>query len=131
MVRSDLKGPNGIALSPDERRLYVANWDEARKVIVRYDIAHDGSLSNAQTFADLTSITGEICLDGLKVDSRGNVYASAPGGIRIFAPDGGALGILSPPELPANFAFGDPDSRTLYMTARSGLYRLRLRPSLD
>ncbi len=125
LVSTDLKGPNGLAFSPDEKHLYVDNWDEHKKVIVRYDVAPDGSLSNAKTFVDLTAIPGEICFDGLKVDRNGNVYASAPGGVRIFSSEGKPLGIVSPPELPANFTFGDADGRTLYMTARTGLYRVR------
>jgi gluconolactonase len=125
-VTTDLKGPNGLAFSPDEKYLYVDNWDEQRKVIMRYDVAPDGALSNATEFVDLTSIPGEICFDGLKVDASGNVYASAPAGIRIFSSQGKHLGTISPPELPANFTFGDADGRTLYMTARTGLYRIRI-----
>ncbi len=126
LVSAELTGPNGLAFSPDESVLYVDNWDERRKVVMRYEVAPDGSLSNGSVFVDLTSEPGEICFDGLKVDRRGNVFVSAPGGVRIFAPDGRPLGIISPPELPANFAFGDDDRQTLYMTARAGLYRIRL-----
>lgn len=125
-VAHGLKGPNGLAFSPDEKYLYVDNWDEQKKVIVRYEVAPDGTLLNETTFVDLTSIPGDICFDGLKVDAGGNVYASAPGGIRIFSPQGKHLGTISPPELPANFTFGDADRQTLYMTARTGLYRIRL-----
>lgn len=92
----------------------------------REDVAPDGALSNALTFVDLTSIPGEICFDGLKVDAKGNVYAASPGGIRIFSPQGKHLGTIGPPELPANFTFGGTDGQTLYMTARTGLYRIRL-----
>lgn len=126
LVSAELTGPNGLAFSPDESVLYVGNWDERRKVIMRYEVAPDGSLLNGSVFVDLTGEPGEICFDGLKVDARGHVYASAPEGVRVFAPDGRALGIISLPELPANFAFGDADRRTLYMTARTGLYRIRL-----
>lgn len=126
LVSRDLTAPNGLAFSPDEKYLYVDNWDQRRKVILRYDVAPDGSLSKPTTFVDITSIPGEICFDGLKVDTQGNVYASSPGGIRIFSPDATHLGTINPPELPANFAFGDADGRTLYMTARTGLYRMRM-----
>lgn len=125
-VVTDLTGPNGLAFSPDEKFLYVDNWDEKRKVVMRYVVAADGGLTDATTLIDLTSVPGEICLDGLKVDTRGNIYVSAPGGIRIFAPSGTPLGIITLPELPANFAFGGDDGRTLFCTARTGLYRLRL-----
>ncbi|MFA6043907.1 MAG: SMP-30/gluconolactonase/LRE family protein [Phycisphaerales bacterium] len=125
-VVADLTGPNGLAFSPDEKFLYVDNWDEKRKVIMRYAVGADGSLAAPTTLIDLTPIQGEICLDGLKVDTLGNIYVSAPGGIRVFSADGKPLGIIALPELPANFAFGDSDGRTLYCTARTGLYRLRL-----
>lgn len=126
VVSTDLKGPNGLAFSPDERYLYVDNWDEKKKVIMRYEVGADGALSNGITFVDLTSMSGEICFDGLKVDARGNVYASAPGGLRVFSPEGKHLGTITPPELAANFTFGDDDGRTLYLTARTGLYRIRM-----
>jgi gluconolactonase len=77
-------------------------------------------------FFDLTAAPGEEALDGVKVDERGNVYVSGPGGIWIVSPHGTHLGTIVAPELPANFAWGDRDGRTLYMTARTGLYRIRL-----
>lgn len=126
MLSAELKGPNGLAFSPDERRLYVSNWDESRKVILRFDVGADGTLSNQTTFADLTSVGAELCLDGLKVDQAGRVYVSAPDGIRVYRADGAHLGTLQLPELAANFAFGDADLRTLYITARTGLYRIRV-----
>jgi gluconolactonase len=125
LAAADLDAPNGLALTPDERFLYVDNWQEDRKVVLRYDVASDGSLSNARVFFDMTSTPGEICLDGLKVDAAGNVYAAGPGGMWIISPAGVHLGTVALPELPANFAFGDDDGRTLYVCARTGLYRLR------
>lgn len=129
LASSDLAAPNGLAFSPDEKHLYVDNWQESRKVIMRYDVASDGSLSHQTVFADLTSTTGEICLDGLKVDEHGNVFAAGPGGIWVFSAERHHLGTVALPEPPANFAFGDQDRRTLYVAARSSLYRLRLRVS--
>jgi gluconolactonase len=126
MICNDMSGPNGIALSPDERHLYVANWDTSRKVVMRFDVTSDATLSNPVVFADLTDARGEEALDGLKVDGAGHVYVSGPGGIWVFAPSGAHLGSIALLELPANFAFGDADKRTLYCTARTGLYRLRL-----
>lgn len=126
LVSKDLAGPNGLAFSPDERFLYVDNWDEHRKVVLRYAVAPDGGLSDAQTFVDLTTIPGELCFDGLKVDAEGNVYISSPDGLRVYSPGGKHLGTICIPELPANFAFGESDRRTLFMTARTGLYRLRV-----
>jgi gluconolactonase len=126
LVSRDLAGPNGLAFSPDERYLYVDNWDTARKIVMRYEVRADGSLSNGQVFFDMTDAPGEEALDGLKVDERGNVYVSGPGGLWILSPDGRHLGTLHMPELPANFTFGDADGQALYLTARTGLYRLRL-----
>lgn len=127
LLSTDLAGPNGLAFSPDEKHLYVDNWDEHKKVVLRYDVAADGSLSNAVTFVDLTkSLPGELCFDGLKVDALGNVLVSSPDGVRIYSPAAAHLGTIALPELPANFTFGDADRKTLYMTARTGLYRIRL-----
>jgi gluconolactonase len=126
LLTKDLSGPNGIAFSPDEKYLYVGNWDEKHKVVMRYDVAADGSIANGQVFADLTSQPGEDAIDGVKVDTRGNVYVSGPGGLWIYSPEGKALGTIEGAEHPHNFAWGDADGRTLYMTARTGLYRIRL-----
>ncbi len=126
LLATDLTGPNGLAFSPDERVLYVANWDESKKIVKRWDVTADGTLANGTVFADLTSAPGEEALDGLKVDRAGNVFVSGPGGLWIFAPDGRHLGTLRLPELAANMAWGDDDGRTLYLTARTGLYRVRV-----
>ena len=126
VVSSDLRGPNGIALSPDERFLYVANWDEGRKIVMRYRRAADGTLSDGTVFADMTGEPGEEALDGIEVDRLGRLFVSGPGGLWIIGPDGRRLGVLAGPELAANVAWGDRDRRTLYMAARSGLYRIRL-----
>ena len=126
LVARNLTGPNGIALSPDEEVLYVANWDLESKVVMRYRVQADGALSDGEVFFDMTSEEGEIALDGLKVDQRGNVYVSGPGGVWIISPSGTHLGTIVAPELPANFAWGDADGRTLYLAARTSLYRIRL-----
>ena len=126
LASTDLKGPNGIALSPDEKFLYVGNWDEKKKVIMRYEVQADGALKHGSLFFDMTSAPGEDALDGLKVDRQGNIYASGPGGLWIISPQGKHLGTIIPPKHPHNFAWGDEDGRTLYICARSGLYRMRL-----
>lgn len=123
----ELSGPNGLAFSPDERFLYVDNWDVTRKVVMRYEVAADGSLGNGVVFADLTSVPGDIALDGIKVDREGHVFVAGPGGVWVFAPDGRHLGTISPPEHVANMAWGDADGRTLYLTAATSLYRIHLR----
>jgi gluconolactonase len=126
LASRSLAGPNGIAFSPDERTLYVGNWDERRKVVVAYDAAPDGALANERVFADLTGEPGEDAIDGIEVDRAGHLYVSGPGGLWIFAPDGRRLGLVRTPRHPHNFAFGGADGRTLYLTARSGLYAMRL-----
>ncbi len=126
LVSKDLKGPNGLAFSPDEKYLYVDNWDLERKVVMRYEVKADGTLADGQVFHDMTPAGGEEALDGLKVDQKGNLYVSGPGGIWILSPAGTHLGTITPPEHPHNFTWGDDDGRTLYMCARTGLYRVRL-----
>lgn len=126
LLGDELAGPNGIAFSPDERFLYVGNWDTARKVVMRYEVAADGRLSGGRVFYDMTGAPGEEAIDGVKVDRQGNVYVSGPGGLWILSPEGAHLGTIRLPEQPANFAWGDADGRTLYVTARTGLYRMRL-----
>ena len=126
LAASDLTGPNGLAFSPDERYLYVANWDENKKVVMRYRAHADGTLTDGQLFFDMTSAPGEDALDGVKVDVRGNVYVSGPGGLWILSPEGKHLGTIVGPEHPHNLAWGDADGRTLFLTAQTGLYRIRL-----
>ena len=124
LLYRDQSRPNGIALSPDESVLYVANSDPEQKVWMAYDLGEDG-VSNPRVFFDVNDQTAEGAADGLKVDDAGNLFATGPGGVWVIAPDGAHLGTIMPDEVPANVAWGD-DGRTLYMTARTGLYRIRL-----
>ncbi|MDQ6700876.1 MAG: SMP-30/gluconolactonase/LRE family protein, partial [Acidobacteriota bacterium] len=124
-VIKDLTRPNGIGLSPDEKTLYVSNSDEKRKVWMRYDLQADGSVANGKVFADVTAETEKGLPDGLKLDTNGNLYGTGPGGVWIFSPEGKHLGTIKPGETPANCTWGD-DGKTLYITAETGLYRIRL-----
>jgi gluconolactonase len=126
LVTTDLAGPNGIAFSPDEKYLYVTNWDEKKKVIMRYESLPDGTVSSGMVFFDMTGAPGEDALDGMKVDQKGNLYVSGPGGLWIISPDGKHLGTVIAPKHPHNMAWGDADGKTLYLCARSGLYKMRL-----
>jgi len=126
LLYQDLTRPNGLAFSPDEKYLYVANSDAARKIWMRFEVRPDGTLANGKVFHDVTSQTADGLPDGMKVDRRGNVYGTGPGGVWVISPEGKHLGTIQPPEVPANCAWGDADGRTLYMTARTGLYRIRL-----
>jgi gluconolactonase len=127
LLSTDLKGPNGLAFSPDERYFYVGDWDEKKKVVMRYDVREDGTLANGTVFYDMTGAPGEDAIDGLKVDQQGNVYVSGPGGLWILSPTGKHLGTLIAPEHPHNFNWGGADGRTLYLTAQTGLYRICLK----
>jgi gluconolactonase len=145
LVSKDFTGPNGIALSPDEKYLYVGNWPRSltgqelrqvdepvneigdkHKAIIRYEIQPDGTLKNGKLFFDFTSAPGEDGLDGIKVDQKGNLYVSAPGGLWVISPEGKHLGTIITPRHAHNMAWGDADGKTLYLCARSGLYRIRL-----
>jgi gluconolactonase len=126
LLSTELSGPNGIALSPDEKFLYVTNWDDKRKVVMRYEVNADATVKNGKVFFDMTRAPGEDALDGIKVDQKGNLYVSGPGGLWILSPEGKQLGLLRGPELAHNLAWGDDDGRTLYLTALTGLYRIRL-----
>lgn len=124
-IIKDLTRPNGIAFSPDEKTLYVDNSDEKRKVWMAYDVARNGTVSNGRVFYDATSEKAPGNPDGMKVDSQGNVYSSGPGGTWIFSPQGKHLGTIKPGETPANCAWAE-DGKTLYITAETSVYRVRL-----
>lgn len=126
LISSDLKGPNGIAFSPDEKFLYVGNWDAEKKIVMRYEVNADCTVANETIFFDMTKAEGEDAIDGLKVDQQGNVYVSGPGGLWIFSAAGKHLGMLKGPEHPHNLAWGDDDGKTLYLTAQTSVYRMRL-----
>jgi len=125
LVATDLNGPNGLAFSPDEKFLYVDNWDLERKIVMRYEVQPDGSLANGKVFFDATAEPGEDAWDGMKVDQQGNLYLSGPGGLWIISPEGKHLGTITGPEHPHNMAWGDEDGKTLYLCAKTGLYRIR------
>jgi gluconolactonase len=93
---------------------------------MRYPVRPEGTLGSGDVFVDMTSAAGEDAIDGVKVDRQGRVYVSGPGGLWILSPEGKHLGTIDGPEHIHNMAWG-PDGRTLYLTARSGLYRLQLR----
>jgi gluconolactonase len=126
LVLHDLPRPNGIAFSPDEKYLYVDN-SEPKKLYLRYEVKADGTLGPAVTFYDMNSIPGEGLPDGMKVDQKGNIYGSGPGGIWIISPAGKHLGTLRLPEVAANCAWGDVDGRSLFITASTSVYRIRLK----
>jgi gluconolactonase len=124
VIIKDLTRPNGIAFSPDEKILYVSNSDDNRRVWLRYDVASNGTVTGGRVFFDATAEQAAGVPDGMKIDVRGNVWATAPSAVYVFSPEGKRLGTITPPEDPANCAWGD-DGRSLYITAETGVYRLR------
>lgn len=125
LVTKEVPYPNGLAFSPDEKKLYIAS-SRPEKFWMVYNVEADGSLTNGRKFFDATSIAGEGVPDGMKVDRAGNIYATGPAGIMIFTPDAKLLGTIELPEIPANLNWGDGDGKALYVTARTSLYRIRM-----
>jgi gluconolactonase len=125
LLITDLPRPNGIAFSPDEKFLYVNN-SEPKKIWMRYRVQPDGSLTDPQLLYDATSDPHPGSPDGMKVDRDGNIYSAGPGGVWIFSPEGKPLATISMPERVSNVAWGDADRKTLYITASTSVYRVRL-----
>lgn len=125
LLHQGMTRPNGIGFSPDEKWLYVANSDPAKKVWMKFPVGADGALGTPQVLLDVTAETADGLPDGLKLDKQGNLYATGPGGVWVFSPEGKLLGKIKPAEVPANVGWGD-DGKSLYMTARTGLYRIKL-----
>jgi gluconolactonase len=126
LLVKDLPRPNGIAFSPDEKWLYVNNT-EPKKLWMRYRVLADGSLGDGAVFYDATSESAPGAPDGMKVDQSGNVYSAGPGGVWIFSPAGEHLGTIRVPEVVGNLAWGDADGKSLYITASTSVYRIRLK----
>jgi gluconolactonase len=118
LLAKDFVKPNGLAFAPDEKILYVNDTEGGH--IRAFDIAADGTLTNSRIFAKTPGA------DGMKVDSEGNIYCTSTEGVMVFDHSGKHLGTFVTAEQPANCAFGDVDWRSLYMTCRTGLYRVRL-----
>ncbi len=128
LVADDISRPNGVALSPDERTLYVANsWGE---YLIAFTVAADGSLSARRDFARLAGFKnlpeGPVSgADGIAVDAAGRVYAATSAGVEVFSPEGAALGVIALPKQPQNLAFGGADRSQLYVVGRGSAYRIQ------
>jgi gluconolactonase len=123
LLNKDFKAPNGIAFSPDEKYLYID--DSASRAYWRYEVQPDGTLAKGKLLIDMNSSKDDGVPDGMRIDKNGNIYGAGPGGVWILSPEGKHLGTIKAPEDPANLAWGDADGKTLYLTARTGLYRIR------
>lgn len=127
LIIGDLTRPNGVALSPDEKTLYVAQSDPARPVIMAYPILNDGSVGTGKLFFDAAPLAKQGLRgspDGLKTDRDGNVWSTGPGGVLVISPAGELMGRIDPGEATANCAWGD-DGATLYMTSDMYLCRIK------
>jgi gluconolactonase len=123
---ADFEYPNGLAFSPDERLLYVANTRWAQYIHV-LELDAGSRMIRRRIFADMSSDETDGVPDGMKVDTQGRVFCTGPGGTWVFSPEGKRLGIIRTPEVPANLAFGGADLRTLFFTARTSVYTLRVK----
>ena len=124
LLADDFDRPNGLAFSPDESILYVD--DSPRRHVRAFDVRPDGTLTNSRILADMDH-PQPGSPDGMKIDEAGNLYVTGATGVWVFEPDGTHLGVIVTPERPANCAWGDSDRKSLYITARTGLYRIRVK----
>jgi len=124
LLVDDFDRPNGLAFSPDEEILYVD--DSPRRHVRAFDVRPDGTLTNSRIFADMDH-PQPGSPDGMKIDKEGNLYVTGATGVWVFEPDGTHLGVIVTPERPANCAWGDDDLKSLYITARTSLYRVRVK----
>jgi gluconolactonase len=124
LLADDFGQPNGLCFSLDEKRLFVN--DTERQHIRVFDVRADGTLANSRVWAETVG-EGAGAPDGMKIDSAGNLYCCGPGGIHVFDPAGKCLGVIRVPEYTANFNWGDPDLRSLFITASTSLYRIRVK----
>jgi gluconolactonase len=128
LLTTEITRPNGIALSPDEKKLYVASSDPEKAIWMVYDVQPDGTIANGKIFYDATAWAKEKrpgLPDGMKVDKDGNLFATGPGGVLVFSPDGKQLGTFDTGVPTANVAWGG-DGSTLYITANTALLRVKL-----
>ena len=126
LVIRDLTRPNGIALSPDEKTLYVAVSDPANPVWMRYPRNANGTVGPGAVLLSSKGATGEGGPDGMRVDSKGNLWGAGPGGVWVISPEGKHLATIHVPERVGNCTFGGADLKTLYITASSSVYRIRV-----
>jgi len=125
LLSDDFDRPNGLAFSPDEKIIYIADSSNRRHVRA-FEVENDGNLSHGSVFAEIRSeLPGNP--DGMKVDVEGNLYVAAAGGVWVFSEQGEHLGTINTPETPANLAWGARDWRSLFITARTSLYRVKVK----
>ena len=124
LIIKDIQRPNGLAFSPDEKYLYANGGRD--KFIKRYEVQPDDTVANGTMLIDISTDPTPGITDGMRVDSKGNIYETAAGGVWVVSPEGKHLGTILTPELAANVEFGDPDRKTLYIAARTSIYKIRV-----
>ena len=125
LIIKDLGRPNGLVFSPDEKFLYIA--ESGKRVWMRYRVQPDGSVTDGAVFLDPGPDKSPGGPDGMRVDKKGNIYSSGPGGVWIISPEGKHIGTFKLPERVANVAWGDKDGKTLYITASTSIYSIKLK----
>jgi gluconolactonase len=125
LVTKEIERPNGVALSPDEKILYVANSHGPRPHVFAIELNEDGSASAPRTFFDASKLSGRGAPDGLKVDSAGNLWATGPGGLLIISPEGKLLGRVLTHRATANVAFGGEDGKSVFLTAHDRILHFK------
>jgi gluconolactonase len=124
LVADDFEGPNGLAFSPDEKRLYIDDSSPRRHIRV-FDVRTDGTLTHGRTFHDM-NVREPGSPDGMKMDVHGHLYCTGPRGVWVFDAEGVHLGTIVTPEKPTNCAWGDTDWQSLYITAQTSIYKVRV-----
>jgi len=124
LLIKDMPATNGLAFSPDEKFLYVNGSRD--NYVRRYEVLPDDTLTNGKMFIDMSKETERGITDGLRVDTKGNLYETGPGGVWVISPDGKHLGTIRAPEQSTNVGFGDADRKTLYIAARTSIYKIRV-----
>ena len=127
LLTKDIKAPNGIAFSPDEKKLYISNADPGNAVWLVFDVNADGGIGNGRVLFNATEWTETKpgVPDGMKVDREGNIFGAGPGGIHVISPDGQHLGSIETGVPTGNLAWGE-DGSTLFITSNTNVFRLRL-----
>jgi gluconolactonase len=124
LLVKDLGRPNGLAFSPDEKYMYVA--ESVKKFWMRYKVQADGSLTDGSVFIDCSSDPAKGVPDGLRVDAKGNMWGAGPGGVWIVSPEGKHIGTIVVPEVVGNLEFGGKDRKTLYIAGSTSIYRIKV-----
>jgi gluconolactonase len=130
LVEGNIKMPNGLVFSPDEKFMYIDSSHPTEQKIFRFEVTSNGSFTNKYEFYHFQSNKNGVP-DGMTVDVKGNLYCAGPGGIWILNDSGTHIGSIELPELPSNCTWGDKDLKTLYITAQTSIYKVKTKIGLS